>query len=122
MMNKTDKPTPRALLQQSAEQLAQRHRRRLHEMTRQAVYGQSATVSWWSKRYWPAAIAVPALSLMAVVLVLQIERQTQPSPATLASNLDIPAWVEDTDVPVAVLQNMQFYQWLEHELDNPNHS
>ena len=114
------------LLQQSAEQLAQRHQQRLHQMTREAVYGNAVSPrnNLWCGLRWPVAVATPALAVLGVALIWQLSQQTannQPAPQ-MAAGGDIPAWVQDTEVPLAVLQNIEFYQWLENELDNPNHS
>lgn len=115
------------LLEQSAEQLALRHQQRLHQMTREAVYGKRAASSrhnLWRGLRRPVAVATPALALLGVVLIWQLSQQTTNNPPALqlAADKNIPAWVKDTEVPLAVLQNIEFYQWLENELDNPNHT
>ncbi len=120
-MNKTTETrhNPAALLQQSAEQLAQKHRQRLHRMTREAVYGKAASTrpAWFST--WRTWVALPVLSLPGIALLWQLNQQTG-APRTqprLALEDSVPAWVQDTEVPLAVLHNYDFYQWLEHELD-----
>ncbi len=115
------KHKPAELLQQSAEQLAQKHQQRLHAMTRAAVYGKAASRARPTLYpAWRRLVAVPVLSLLGIALVWQLSQHsgaphTQPQ---LALDDQVPAWVQDTDVPLAVLQNYDFYQWLEHELDN----
>ena len=128
MTNQTYKTTQ--LLDDSAAQLAQRHRQRLHRMTHEAVYGQRPHRmrhgAWWR----PAlATGLPLAVFVSVALLLQPATQPQ-APDTVAQvtpalpakvPAKVPAWVQDTGVPLAVLENIEFYQWLEHELDKKHH-
>ncbi|HHJ35129.1 MAG TPA: hypothetical protein ENJ87_05130 [Gammaproteobacteria bacterium] len=126
--NNTDL-TPDEVLQFEAEKLADLHQQRLHQMTREAIYGLP------EKRYQPDnvslrfgmnawSVAVPVFSLVAILLVWRMIQQPQvvSQPPPLASKENVPAWVKDTDVPVAVIENIEFYQWLERELENENRS
>jgi len=121
-MNKT-RYKASELLEQSAGQLAQRHQQRLHRMTRQAVYGKrtAPASTRWRRLRWPVTVTAPVLSVMAVIVVWQFSQpgKVTPTAATppVAAVEAVPAWVQDTRVPLAVLQNIEFYQWLENELD-----
>ncbi len=116
---------PTQLLQQSADQLAQKHQQRLHQMTRQAVYGAATEVRAarpWLR--WPTLIAAPLASVLTIVVVWQLSQQldTDTMQPTMVADSTLPAWVQDTEVPVAVISNIEFYQWLEDELDKQDHS
>ena len=118
--------TPQQLLDVDAEKLAQEHQQRLHQMTRAAVYGKVKEGRKPAFALWP--VAVPVLSLMAITLVWQLTQQPEVSSLqpviALKENVpeSAPDWVRDADVPLAVIENVEFYQWLEKELNNEDHT
>jgi len=121
----TERHVPEQLLQQGADKLAAAHQQRLHQMTRAAVYGakpdralSASGPSWFRENAW--TVVAPVFSLSLLVLVWQLVQQADvaiPSPP-LALKEPVPDWVKDAEVPVAVIENIEFYQWLEKELQN----
>ncbi len=117
--------SPQQVLQRDAQRLAEIHQQRLHQMTREAVYGvtkkQHSSVdagTWFGINKW--AMVVPVFSLTAIALVLQLIQQPEISPGNplLALKDNAPGWVKETDIPLAVIEKIEFYQWLEKELRN----
>ncbi len=113
--------SPQQVLDKAAEKLAFEHQQRLHQMTRAAVYGE-ANVSRRVLALWP--VAVPVFSLMAITLVWQLTQQveTPSSESIVAMKKGVPHWVKDASAPLAVIENIEFYQWLEKELDHEHQS
>ena len=103
-------------LDQQAEDLAQRHQIRLNAMRKKALQPQRQTV-WWLNPI--AMMAVPAATVaLLIVSVWSPDTLKQAEPIPLAQTAEkIPAWVADTQVPVEVLENIKFYEWLSHELN-----
>ncbi len=110
-----------AHLDARSEELARKHHRRLQSMT----YAALDTRLRKQERHWLktgfAAAAGTALSLaVAIGIGLQLQgtedtRQSQIAtlerqPDALMENL--PPWVKDTDTPVELIENLEFYQWL----------
>ena len=109
-------------LQQSAEQLAKKHQQRLHQMTRVAVFGERKKQTFHFDLFTKVASVTFALLLMVVVWQVKPLQDASLSIDKHALNSDIPQWVQDTNVPVVVLENIEFYQWLEKELEGKNNN
>jgi len=113
-------------LDQQSEVLAQRHQKRLQSMRETALQHQRQT-AWWLSPF--AMMLVPAATVALLVVSVwtpelllnetmpeaEIAQVVNKVPANMPSN--VPAWVADTQVPVAVLENIKFYEWLSHELN-----
>jgi hypothetical protein len=101
---------------QLAQHLGQKHRHRLETMTRAALQiPPPITRLSWMK---PAMLtAFAASATLAVVLLIVLPEKSPTPPATLVT---LPDWVKDTDVPLTLLTNMDFYDWLAQQPDNPS--
>ena len=106
-------------LDQLAQRLEQKHRLRLDAMTRAALQApQPAPRVQWLSAVWlkPAMITAFTASIaVAVVLLIVLPEKSPTPPATLVT---LPDWVKDTDVPLTLLTNMDFYDWLAQQPDN----
>lgn len=103
-------------LDQLAQRLEQKHRRRLEAMTRSALQTQRpAPHLQWLHTAWmkPAMVTAFAASLaLAAVLLGYLPEKQAIEPATVAA---MPEWVKDTDVPLTLLENIAFYDWLSQQ-------
>lgn len=111
-------------LDQKAEALAQKHSHRLLQMRQRAMQHQRRS-PWWLNPL--AMMAVPAAAVAILVVSLwtpgvMLNEQQPAQPLAVKTPAGIPAWVADTQVPVEVLENIQFYEWLSHELKRKKHS
>lgn len=108
-------------LDRLAQRLEQKHRTRLDAMTRAALQAPQATpcVQWLSAVWLkPAMITAFTASIAAAAIVLVYLPGKKPAePATFAA---LPAWVTDTDIPLTLLENIEFYDWLSQQPGNPN--
>ncbi len=111
---------PNDILQSSAERLAQKHQQRLHQMTREAVYGKAKKQPFQFGMFSKVAVSVFSFALLVFLWQAQPLQNHPPGIENIASSTDVPQWVKDADVPVAVLENLEFYQWLEKELEKNN--
>ncbi len=104
-------------LDQQAENLAQRHQARLDSMRKNAL-AQQRQIVWWLNPI--AMMAVPAATMAILVVSVWtpdvLLNEIEPVPVAQTAE-KIPAWVADTQVPVEVLENIKFYEWLSHELN-----
>jgi len=109
-------------LDQQAEILAQRHQKRLQSMRETALQHQRQT-AWWLSPF--AMMLVPAATMALLVVSVWMPgfflNEITPSTEMVQLKNDLPnnapAWVADTQVPVDVLENIKFYEWLSHELN-----
>lgn len=103
-------------LDQHSQKLAYKHLQRLHDMTKLAVYKKSTYTlnSFFASLVKPVPImALASIFSFAVAVSLFLDgRKGQTPTAMLQAKADIPAWVKDTDVPLDVLENLDFYVWL----------
>lgn len=108
-------------LDQLAQRLEQKHRTRLDAMTRAALQAQQPPprVPWLSAVWMkPAMITAFTASIAAAaVLLVYLPGKKPAEPATFAA---LPAWVTDTDIPLTLLENIEFYDWLSQQSGNPN--
>ncbi|MBU0656975.1 MAG: hypothetical protein KJ914_17770 [Gammaproteobacteria bacterium] len=114
-------------LDQLAQHLEQKHRHRLEAMTRATLQTPPPAV----RRSWlhPAlmrplrlrsttttmVMAFAASAALAAVLLAFLPEKSPTLPVTLAT---LPDWVKDTDVPLTLLENMAFYDWLSQQPSN----
>ncbi len=128
--------TAKQLLDQSTIEISQRHRVRLEQMTMQAVAHRSrqhrekrqSPKQPRSNKYRPFAFPLAMASSVMFVLWLwwPLQQTTAPqnNPAVVAispSNTGVPEWVTDTEIPISLLDNMAFYDWLAKQKDEQNH-
>ena len=125
----TKSMTPKQVLEHHADQLAAQYHQRLRKMTHEAVYGKSTKNRGYqniftslTKNPWP--IFLPVASLSVVIFIWQFLHQPDVTLTNKSLTLKekVPDWVRDTEVPVAIIENIEFYQWLEKELENENNS
>ncbi len=108
-MKNRDQISASKQLDHKAEQLAQKHRQRLNEMTEVALTTSSRrSFSWLAPQ--------PALALATLVIAVSIywmmpspENDLLPPAPQVAV---IPDWVLDDQVPLEILESPEFYQWL----------
>ncbi len=103
-------------LDQHSQELSYKYQRRLHDMTQLAIEQKSAYTlsSFFASLVKPMPMmALASIFSFAVVVSLFLdEKKVYNSTAVLQTKADIPAWVKDTDVPLDVLENLDFYVWL----------
>lgn len=96
-------------LDDKAEQLAQRHQRRLKQMTETAL--EAASTQRPSGLSPQPALVFAALGIAVLtwwVMPTPENEITAPTPQMAA----IPAWVLDEQVPMELLASPEFYRWL----------
>ncbi|HGG58358.1 MAG TPA: hypothetical protein ENK26_00375 [Gammaproteobacteria bacterium] len=106
------------LLERQSETLGRKHQDRLEAMTRLAVEAarDSGSRRAWSS--WTLAAGGMAAVVLTVALVLLSPTPRQPETTLASGNRDvIPAWVEDDSVPVSLLENIEFYVWINQSFD-----
>lgn len=109
---------PRECLDQRAQALAHKHHRRLQQMTHQALEARQAQRSRWIKPTMATAFSL--LLITTVVFLYQQDDQhgnktaTQPLTTTQTA---LPVWLTDTDVPLTLIENLEFYHWLSQQKD-----
>jgi len=128
----TSTMTVKQLLDQSATTMGERHRLRLEQMTVQSVAHYSTLSSTLSstlpqRNYRPFALPFAmAASLMFVFwLWWPLKHETTPQSipvvaVTTTPNAAVPEWVTDTAIPISLLKNMKFYDWLAKQEEKQN--
>ncbi|NOY63231.1 MAG: hypothetical protein GXP10_08805 [Gammaproteobacteria bacterium] len=99
------------LLDRKAEQLAQRHRQRLNEMTETALAKSASRRSIWLSPQPALAFTILGIAVLAFWLIPGSE--TDISAPQMAA---IPDWVLDEQVPLALLESPEFYRWLTEQM------
>ncbi len=110
-MNHKPPVSPREYLDQRKQQLTQKHQRRLQRMTVEAI--QSREHSWhipW-KLVMASAFSIMLIATTAFLKKPETEQPSQP-------DMSLPAWVMDTEVPLTLIENLEFYDWLAQQPDN----
>lgn len=108
-MKNRDKISASKQLDIKAEQLEQRHQKRLNAITETALMTSS-------RRSLNLFASQPVLAFATLVLAVSVywmlppsENNTLPSAPQMAI---IPDWVLDDQVPLELLESPEFYQWL----------
>jgi len=125
----TTTTTVKQRLDQSAAAMGEKHGLRLEQMTLQAVarYTEKPQNNY---RQFAVPFAIPlamATSLMFVVWLWWPLNDTTapqgipPVAVTASSKAGLPEWVTDTTIPLSLLNNMEFYDWLAKQTENQNH-
>ena len=109
-------------LDQRAEALAQKHHRRLRQMTQTALESRQRRRAsiWRNPAFGVAAAAAFSVTLAISALLLRPDSATLPGdmtaqapPAQTPAWLTrLPGWVRDTETPLDLLENYAFYRWL----------
>ncbi|HEB63011.1 MAG TPA: hypothetical protein ENJ07_00870 [Gammaproteobacteria bacterium] len=116
-MKTKDRVTPKELLNQKAEQLAQRHRRRLDEMTEMALENSLQNRFNWLRPQPVLALATFAVVVSTYSLFSTTEHSLPPSAHHSANQVAaLPDWVMDDQVPLALLESPEFYDWLAKQM------
>jgi len=106
-------------LDQKELSLAQKYQQRLNKITTLALSNVSLySLSLWVKQWLTPApmMAVASVFAISVAVVFYFEQQGQLLPPdNLQVNAKLPTWVKDTDVPLELLENMDFYVWLSQQ-------
>lgn len=106
-------------LDQLAQRLEQKHRTRLEAMTRAALRTPrpSRHASRWQFPCLKPVMATGLAASAAIAALLWLSpREQTPAMAGMAA---LPEWVADTGVPLTLLANMDFYDWLARQPNNP---
>jgi len=109
-------------LDEENQRLSQTYQYRLRKMTSWAINNHlSPFLSLLSK---PLSLVLKSAPIMALASILVIsvvitvffeQRDEQLSPHSFQANAKLPTWVKDTDVPVELLENLDFYVWLSQQ-------
>ena len=112
-------------LDKRQELLARRHRLHLQAMTRE-VLASRLQAHWqrrfiWFKPAMAAAFASVAVLLLAPLMVAKLSvdtPHTQYAQSKPGDSMNLPEWVTDTDVPLTLIENLEFYDWLAKQPDS----
>ena len=105
----TKKPhlSPKDSLDDREQALAQKHQRQLHSMTQEALLSRQ-------KNWFKPAMAT-AFSIMLVTTLVLINTSDNPGEQV---DPDLPVWVTDTNVPLNLIEHLEFYDWLAQQPEN----
>lgn len=98
-------------LDRLAQRLEQKHHARLEAMTRAALQAQrpAPRFQWLSAAWMRPAFATAFV--LAASITLWVAYQTGKRASDAPALAQLPTWVEDTQVPLTLLENMDFYDW-----------
>lgn len=107
---------PREHLEQRGQALAQKHHRRLQKMTHQALESQQTKHSRWIK---PTMATTFSLLLITTVVFLykQDNQHNNALEKHVSTTQPLPIWLIDTNVPITLIENLEFYHWLSQQTD-----
>ena len=112
MNNKPDY-SPKDCLNSRQQTLADKHHSRLVKMTQEALQPQENI--WRSLWMKPAlATAFSLLLVTSIVILNSPEKQT----GSVTPDVNLPEWVTDTEVPLTLIENLEFYDWLAQQPEN----
>ena len=99
-------------LEKRKHALTQKHTHRLHRMTQEALESRQ------NKRFqfvWVKPVLATAFSILLLVAVMLFkvpENPQQPVGQSASIMAKLPEWVTDTQVPLSLIENLEFYEWL----------
>lgn len=110
---KTEKShlSPGEYLEGRKQTLTQKHQRHLHRMTQEALQSQENN----NQKSWFKPAMATAFSVMLVTTLVLLNTSDKSSEQ---SETDLPAWVTDTNVPLNLIENLEFYDWLAQQPEN----
>ncbi len=113
---KPDRPpfSPGEYLDRRKQALTHKHQRRLQRMTREAMLSRAKP--WHSS--WVKPALATAFSVMLVTTFVLLKEGTENVPNPVLQDADLPAWVTDTEVPLTLIENLEFYDWLAQQPEN----
>lgn len=109
-------------LDEKNQRLSQRYQYRLRKMTNWVINNHPSSLL--SLLLKPLSFVLKPVPMMALASILAIsvtvtvlfeKRDEQLSPHSFQANAKLPTWVKDTDVPVELLENLDFYVWLSQQ-------
>ena len=115
---------PKDYLDQKAQKLAEKHQQRLETISKQALSHQrihppSNFLSFFLSSLFKRLLTPAPMMAVASIFVLSLaipyffeSADKQLSSHALQVNAKLPTWVKDTEVPIALLENLDFYVWL----------
>ncbi len=119
-----------------ADELAQKHHRRLQQLTREAVaLHQQRKQRQWLRPVVGVSLATAFSAVVAVVLVVtqfgDLGQQNNAAQMTAQQPVvepgenrllaQMPLWVKDTDTPVELVEHLDFYRWLAQQKGSAGH-
>ena len=111
--------TPTERLNQREQALAKKHYYRLQQMTERAIQAPQkkplVPLASWIKPTFATAFSI--LLITTVVFLYQYEEE-KPLTSSLTTLPELPVWIADTDIPVTLIENIDFYHWLSQQTDN----
>ncbi len=110
------KPSPQDILDRRQQALANKHSARLHRMTQEALQLQPSPSSLWQSAWLKPTVAT-AFSLMLVTSIIFLNPANKKT-HTLELDSHLPEWVTDTEVPLTLIENLEFYDWLAQQPEN----
>jgi len=108
---------PNKLLNQSAEKLAAKHQQRLESMTLAALQKAEKKPLFESFLFLlpqPAYAAAALLLISAGVGWMTLQNQSNELIES-QTTAQLPEWLSDDQVPMELLENPEFYQWLANQ-------
>ncbi len=108
--------TPNEHLDQHEQALAKKHQQRLRAMTQEALYPQQQP--WHASWVKPAMVTAFSVLLVSTVIFLKAPVSINPNtdsaipPQSMPLSMPLPEWVMDTDIPLTLIENLEFYDWL----------
>jgi len=109
--------TPNKLLNQSAKNLAAKHQQRLENMTTAALQKAAKKPLLESFLFLlpqPAYAAAALLLVSAGVGWMTLQNQSNELIES-QTTAQLPEWLSDDQVPMDLLENPEFYQWLANQ-------
>jgi hypothetical protein len=120
--NNKSKPLKQYLdknLDQIEARLSKKHQQRLNEITQKSLQlGSQRRLFSFHSIIKPLPVLILTSILMSSILINTLfeYQKTQEKPENIPDNrlvaTQIPTWVKDTQVPLELLENMDFYVWL----------
>lgn len=111
--------TAKKRLNERKQALAKKHHYRLQQMTERAIQAPQkkplVPLASWIKPTFATAFSI---FLITTVMFLYQYEAEKPITASLAPLPKLPVWVTDTDTPVTLIENIDFYHWLSQQTDN----
>jgi hypothetical protein len=100
--------TPNEYLDQHTQRLAKKHQRRLQTMTFEAI----DSLPKKRRSIWFKPVLASAFTVAIIATTLLLQNTEKPIVATA-----LPAWVMDTETPVTLIENLDFYDWLAQQTE-----
>ena len=104
-------------LNEKEESLKNKKQQQLQKITRWVMKNKSHPTSLfkWMLTSVPTMALVSLFTISITVTILNSDNNEQLTPYSLQANAKLPVWVKDTNVPLELLENLDFYVWLSQQ-------